>query len=170
VNNTLGGPASVSIPPFNTGTIGVISPPILPSGVGTVSFPFIDTGAKDSIVCFRIYLTVGNKICYQDVCVYLPDSCEKEHSGILNMAQFSYFMLAPNPAKESVQLSFSKSNIKDRSVQIKDINGRLIYRKDLKLGDDKLDIETDAWVNGIYFVSLIQEGKYRGSIKLKIEK
>ena len=39
-----------------------------------------------------------------------------------------------------------------------------------KCHGDKLDIETDAWVNGIYFVSLIQEGKYRGSIKLKIEK
>ena len=170
VNNTLGGPASVSIPPVNMGTIGAISPAVLPSGVGTVSFPFIDSGAKDSIICFRIYLTVGNKICYQDVCVYLPDSCEKEHSGISNMAQFSYFMLAPNPAKEAVQLSFSKSNAKDRSIHIKDINGRLIYRKDLKLGDDKLNIETDVWVNGIYFVSLIQDGKYRGSIKLKIEK
>ena len=86
------------------------------------------------------------------------------------MTQFSYFMLAPNPAKEAVQLSFSKSNAKDRSIHIKDINGRLIYRKDLKLGDDKLNIETDVWVNGIYFVSLIQDGKYRGSIKLKIEK
>jgi PKD repeat protein len=170
INNTLGGPATVSIPPVNTGTIGTISPPIVPPGIGTVSFPFIDTGAKDSIVCFRIYLTVGNKICYQDVCVYLPDSCEKEHSGISNLGNYNYFMLAPNPAKESVQLSFSRSNAKDRVVQIKDINGRVIYQRDLKFGEEKLNVETEAWASGVYFVSLIQEGKYRGTIKLKIEK
>lgn len=170
VNNTLGGPASVSIPPVSTGTIGTISPAVLPVGIGMVSFPFIDTGAKDSIVCFRIYLTVANKICYQDVCVYLPDSCERPHSGISSITQFSYFMLAPNPAKEAVQLSFSKSNAKDRSIQIKDINGRVIYQRNLKFTEEKLDVETESWSNGVYFVSLIQDGKYRGSIKLKIEK
>jgi hypothetical protein len=62
----------------------------------------------------------------------------------------------PNPTKEKLTLSFFSPTSEKASVNVVDVNGKLIYTKQLSLqagfGEEILD--TRNWANGSYFVSL----------------
>lgn len=62
----------------------------------------------------------------------------------------------PNPTKEKLTLSFFSPTNEKASINVVDINGKLIYTKQVSLqaGFGEETIDTRHWANGEYFVSL----------------
>ena len=169
VNNTMGAPASVSVLPIAAGTFGTPFPAVATPGINVINLPFKDNNPRDSIICFRVYLTVNNKICWQDICVYLP-KCDSIESAINSINNYSYFIVSPNPTKESIQITYSNLKDLNNQIEILDIHGKIVFTKVLSKETNSTDISLSQFMHGTYFVSMRSNGVFRGSIKVLLER
>lgn len=167
INNTVGAGATVSILPISEGVFGTPSPATVPAGISTINVPFTDLGVRDSIICFRVLLTLNGKSCWQDVCVYLP-VCDDHHNNI-NIKDITYFSISPNPASELVQIQFNSVNLDNNYIEVKDLNGKDIHSQKVEMNSTEMQLKVSDWAPGVYFVSLKSNGAFRGSIKLIVQ-
>lgn len=167
INNTVGSGASVSILPISGGVFGTPNPATVPSGISTINVPFTDIGVRDSIICFRVLLTLNGSSCWQDVCVYLP-ICD-DHNSNINITELNYFSVSPNPTNEIAQIQFNAVNSDNNYIEVKDLNGKEIYTQKLDQSSTELQLMVSDWAPGVYFVSMKNNGVFRGSIKLIVQ-
>jgi len=76
---------------------------------------------------------------------------EENEEQILNISCF------PNPSSNNVTLSFVVTENSDVDFDVVDLSGRLIYESDelnFPVGQHSINIESDQWTNGIYFIKL----------------
>ena len=69
------------------------------------------------------------------------------------------FMVYPNPASASVNISYFSEGANESNLNIVDINGRLIKTQRVQIsdGDNTINIETENIESGIYFVQIRNE-------------
>lgn len=65
------------------------------------------------------------------------------------------FLIYPNPAAGSFELSLNNPDRDRQSVSISDLSNRLLFTTQLPPACSKIKIETEGWPPGVYFVSLL---------------
>jgi len=70
------------------------------------------------------------------------------------------FTIYPNPANSNISLNFKSLNVENATASITDISGRLVYSKEFTNVSENstVKISTEAYSNGIYFVSFEYDG------------
>ncbi len=103
--------------------------------------------------------------------IELSDIVEKYVStvGINEMENITQITskLYPNPASSYFALSTNKS-LKNAKLMVVDVSGKLVLTKELKQ-DKEWQVNVEDWTEGIYFVSVVENGKMITRHKLKIE-
>lgn len=162
INNTTGATASVNVMDIVGGVFGTISPATVPPGISTIAIQFTDTGARDSIICFRVVLNGGGHVCWSDICVYLPD-CDKVRINDLE-AKLTYFVLYPNPSSDLVNINFNMQGNHDNSIEVIDLSGKALLTQALE-GAQESQLNVSSLAKGMYIVRFISDGKVKGIIK-----
>ncbi|MDT8346529.1 MAG: T9SS type A sorting domain-containing protein [Flavobacteriaceae bacterium] len=96
------------------------------------------------------FLLVSNERAYSDVNITTP-------AGVLNTAEFEQqsFKLFPSPAREILNI---ESNFQMESVQIYDINGKLLDR--ISINENTLQLNVINYSTGLYFAKILtSDGK-----------
>lgn len=130
--------------------------------ISTIAIEFTDTGARDSIICFRVVINGGGHVCWADVCVYLPD-CDKV--GIEGIeSKLSYFALYPNPSSNLVHINFNMQGNHDNTIEVIDLSGKALLTQALE-GVQESQLDVSSLAKGMYIVRFISDGKVKGNIK-----
>jgi hypothetical protein len=77
--------------------------------------------------------------------------------------------IAPNPARQLTTVTFHTGN-KDRRASmllVHDSMGNVKFRKNLDAAEGRVSIDTTPWLQGVYIVSVITDGKALQSKLLK---
>lgn len=74
----------------------------------------------------------------------------------------------PNPAKTSINLQFSNPNNEAYSIIIRNIQGQLIQELD-NITTNNINIATDKFESGMYFIQLLNSSKIIGFTKVMID-
>ncbi len=74
----------------------------------------------------------------------------------------------PNPAKNNMTIDIAKK-LDNAEVSLFDISGKLVWKKENTLGDDKIEVNTSTLTRGIYFVKIIEKGKEIYTNKIVLE-
>ena len=88
----------------------------------------------------------------------LLSSREIEHTEFgLKAGQIT---ISPNPAKDNAYILVNTPSTEDGTLQIYDINGRLISTSivEFKSGDNKIDVDVRNLHTGLHFVTISQNG------------
>jgi PKD repeat protein len=165
VDNQLGPGATVSILPISEGYFGTIAPNPIPAGMQTLNVPFTDVAPSDSVICFKVMLTLGDESCWQDVCVYLPE-CHRTGIGELN--KLTYFSIAPNPARSTFRIMYNSSGNSENIISIHNSVGQVVEKVKLDNLQSFSTVNVQDFANGVYFISLSTDGQFRGRLKLVV--
>ena len=74
-----------------------------------------------------------------------------------NEAQTLNVYCFPNPSSNNVAVNFVLRENSDVKIEVADINGRIVYESGLSsfsLGQHAINIQTNQWTSGIYFINL----------------
>lgn len=63
----------------------------------------------------------------------------------------------PNPVSNNCYLTFKENDLKNLRVNIFDTNGKSVFLRQLNTSNTIVSVDTRAWQNGIYFLSIITE-------------
>ena len=74
----------------------------------------------------------------------------------LNQAEFS-FLLYPNPTHQAINIQSEGESLQNGIVTIISANGLPVYKG--TMDDESLIIHTSNWVQGVYFVQILDNGK-----------
>jgi hypothetical protein len=66
---------------------------------------------------------------------------------------------APNPATDYIFVSVKENMVKDLSVALSDIEGRIVHTYPLSIGTQSLQFSTATIANGLYFLQVIDAQK-----------
>lgn len=87
-----------------------------------------------------------------------------QHLGLdINTANAS-IRVYPNPVSDILFISNEK--MEQLNVQVMDINGRLIYATDQSNNNSLIEIPTQTWNKGLYFVTVSSENGKQATLKL----
>ena len=89
----------------------------------------------------------------------------RQSLGITDEVLFNDFKAFPNPTADMIHINFSKSS--DYTMQVSDMNGKILLVKNTNQPDNTLDISSLA--RGVYLLLLKDTAKHAYNI-LKIEK
>jgi hypothetical protein len=102
--------------------------------------------------------------------VYIPESSgvnsilmTLNSETIENNNQNSQIILHPNPVQNSFILKWQNSQ-KPSYISVSDVQGKIVLRKDWLI-DEKCQISTDKWPNGVYFVRIISDSENTAIVK-----
>ena len=86
-----------------------------------------------------------------------------ESTSVKTLNDIAGISISPNPASDRVQLKFDYSGSEDLSVVIQNSVGKEVFRtgSTLSNGSTNLNIQTDQWSSGIYFVRFETETAIR---------
>jgi hypothetical protein len=73
--------------------------------------------------------------------------------------------VSPNPADNKIFVSFSNNILNKSNLKIYDLLGNLVTEKESN-GNDKIEIDTESFSNGIYYLKLEQENKIVSTKKI----
>jgi hypothetical protein len=75
----------------------------------------------------------------------------------------------PNPAARKFKVQSQKFKVEDAKIEVYDLNGRKLLEKQIKLGNETIEVDVSSLEGGIYFCKLITE-KGNATKKLIIQK
>jgi hypothetical protein len=84
-------------------------------------------------------------ITYNNTCV----------SGIEEKTSTSFIKTYPNPANRQVYIEFSLNE--KAMLKITDMTGRLLYTKELNAGEKSVQLNTEGYSDGVYFIQISSE-------------
>jgi hypothetical protein len=113
-----------------------------------------------------LIISLGNTITVSDVLMN-----DVKTSGLDNKTITEGFRLYPNPAKEYVMVVYDAENIKSKHalLQITDVKGSVVYKQKLTGKENPIKITTGTWPKGVYSVSLMENNKVEGNVKLMMQ-
>lgn len=77
------------------------------------------------------------------------------------------FSLQPNPGRNQLGINLEALPFREGEVKVLDINGKLAYSQNWRERESQINIDTQNWPSGIYFVQINSEGKSGVKIWLK---
>ncbi len=90
----------------------------------------------------------------------------KTGSSIQNLENKTEFSLFPNPTQNSFKIISINHFIKNSTLIITDINGKVIYNCNLPINNKEITINLDGFSKGIYFVKLMNDREINAVKKL----
>jgi hypothetical protein len=150
---------------IHVGTTPIVDYPSFP----TFSLPDINVNnwiviQKDSSSNMDIYWVVHT---VSPDTTYIQVMSSKATSAEISFLQGEYpqilekSVIIPNPANNSFKLLFNNDISYFVNVIISDINGKIYYKKKLRVeqnANNSLKLDTRNWSNGIYIINLKSEG------------
>lgn len=160
---TMSCPATISrATPTYTRTLIVTYP--LPTAVSTCTKGEINMARSKGLASGSAFPWGTTTVCYTaiDGCSNLKTCCFNVHiypsSNIGNPTVNS--ILSPNPADDQVNLTYNFPTMTDITVEVKAASGQVVERRILRgVTEGRLDIQTETWKNGLYFVTLQNEAE-----------
>lgn len=104
--------------------------------------------------------------CFSTNAFETPDSenfrNREANERLLNQNKFKSidFQVQPNPFTNTIVLTYLLDNRQDINISIRSVDGRVIKRFDKVMqneGSHKLTFDTSAFIDGIYFISLVSQ-------------
>ncbi len=88
--------------------------------------------------------------------VFLAPCAENINTSVSETTSLNYFEIFPNPFSEEINLSISSSIQEKITIQIKDIQGKIILEKHelTSFGKNKYQLSTSSLGKGIYFLKV----------------
>ncbi|MES2837484.1 MAG: T9SS type A sorting domain-containing protein [Bacteroidota bacterium] len=131
------------------------------SGESMVKYEFSnsDISSENKYVVFKYNVTTLTSL--------TPENPAENHyinldftTGISNnkSIESSKISVSPNPADNKIFVSLSNNNLSKSTFKIYDLLGNLVTEKESN-GNDKIEIGTESFSNGIYYLKLEQENK-----------
>ncbi|MFZ4740234.1 MAG: M14 family zinc carboxypeptidase [Bacteroidales bacterium] len=90
----------------------------------------------------------------------------KTGSSIQNLENKTEFSLFPNPTQNSFKIISINQFIKNSTLIITDINGKVLYNSDVPLNIKEITINLEGFSKGIYFVKLMNDKEINAVKKL----
>jgi len=94
------------------------------------------------------------------------NSCTYIYNGLMlglknkEVETDSGIKIYPNPATGQFTIDMSQSKLKkQRNLIVYDLNGRVLYKKQLKSSKEKVLIDSEKWQSGIYLINLFCQKK-----------
>lgn len=83
----------------------------------------------------------------------------------INGGKMLLYQNSPNPFSSNTEIKFYVTSEEQVNISVYNALGKLVYEKSTQsqIGENKLNINTENWSNGLYFYSL----KYKGAISTK---
>ncbi len=91
--------------------------------------------------------------------VNIENTEAQEHRGFLQ--------IGPNPVRDRAKINYQIP--KDGLLQVYDLQGKLMESWELKMEDEALDLDIEAWESGLYLYKVSIEGREVSSGKLVVE-
>jgi hypothetical protein len=110
--------------------------------------------APDSSTTYILQQTICGNVQYDSVTVTVYKG-----TGISTLNKKDRFEVYPNPSNGEMYISFSLQNNEKAKILIQDVVGREIVAYQLTEDQNKLLIQENNFKNGVYFISLIVDGK-----------
>ncbi|MFN8287749.1 MAG: T9SS type A sorting domain-containing protein [Chitinophagales bacterium] len=140
-------------------------------GIGNLnSFPFDNCYGTQAQLEYTRY----NVLCFFEngqLLFHSPDypGCDyNELNGINNFDTDKRCKVYPNPADKFISIEFSEiSNYANCAIELRDISGRLIYNTSVT--GNSLQLPVQNLGGGIYFCSLLQQGRRISTLKLLVQ-
>ena len=98
----------------------------------------------------------------------LFENQNEKDSTRLNFYELHTLKLYPNPASDYLFIDYEILYVKEAKLQIYNSIGAVIYTKELKDKQDKIKISVSDYKNGLYFCSLLIDGKLLNTRKIII--
>ena len=150
------------------GTVYNVTPSVLVSGVTYVTANFIAYPPYSSPICFNFIVKDIKGIVYGscEVCTQKLPQCgnygkkgdgsegETTDSGSLLKVGLR---LAPNPTQDVCNISYTFVEGKPATIYIRDIQGRLIKQVSQLGAEGSIQINTEDWAAGMYFIHAVQD-------------
>ena len=160
---TMSCPATISrTAPANTRSMIVTYP--LPTAVSTCTRGEVNMALTQGLASGSTFPLGVTTVCYTavDACTSVKNCCFNVNvytsSNIAPRSVNS--ILFPNPANNQVNLTYEFPTRTDMTVEVKAASGQVIERHILRgVTEGRLDIQTETWDNGIYFVTIQNETK-----------
>lgn len=93
--------------------------------------------------------------------------CKNQTVGITqNLTDVVNIQLAPNPTQDNLQMNWEQPIVE--AVQIHDVTGKIVYQQNA-LQQQSLNIATQNWASGIYFIQLIGQDGQQSTHKVIVE-
>jgi len=118
-----------------------------------------DGNTNPANITFHIY-EAGNSA------DYISLTLDTEIVGINDINQNNIVSIFPNPASNFFKINIPESSFNSELI-ISNIIGKTVLKRELKVSETKID--TRNYASGIYFVSVISEGKIIDTKKLIIK-
>jgi hypothetical protein len=65
-------------------------------------------------------------------------------------------LIYPNPATDKIEVNYKVNGlVQSATMQIKDVLGRIVSTTNVSVGDEFIEINTSKFVDGVYFISII---------------
>jgi hypothetical protein len=136
----------------------------LPTTVSTCTYGAVNMARTQGLASGSAFPVGITNVCYTaiDACGNLKSCCFNVNiytsSNVSTRSVNS--ILSPNPANDKVNLTYDFPTITDITVEVKAASGQVIERHILKgITAGSLDIQTETWDNGLYFVTLQNEAE-----------
>jgi hypothetical protein len=110
--------------------------------------------APDSTTTYILQQTICGNVQYDSVTVTVDKG-----TGISTLNKKDHFEVYPNPSNGEMYISYSLQNNEKAKILIQDVVGREIVVYQLTEDQNKLLIQENNFKNGVYFISLIVDGK-----------
>jgi len=78
-------------------------------------------------------------------------------NGVSDIAPSMNMNIWPNPSSSGFNVSFANNNSEKYLVQIHSITGALVFSSETN--SDNLFVETDSFINGLYFVQIVKDNQ-----------
>ncbi len=95
----------------------------------------------------------------------------RAYNGGIKLEKTQPLKVYPNPAQSRINIELQDVQSDDNFIEIMDLNGRVVYRKDFKRPSDfvyNIDVNTEAFAKSLYIVRL-QSGEKLFTGKVAVE-
>jgi hypothetical protein len=65
----------------------------------------------------------------------------------------------PNPVGSLLNIDITESKLSDMSLQVADINGRVLSSEKYSAGNNHIGINTESWNSGVYFIKVLDNNQ-----------
>jgi len=135
--------------------------------LSVLSIQGLSANAAEPVKSFTRYILIANGLLTYHEPILLPDELKsgkiRKQYITSRFIEKSYIRVFPNPAKQYIIVEYNfKEIFRDKSeiiLTVRNINGALLYSKNLFKRQDQELISTSSFTNGSYVCSIIFNGK-----------
>lgn len=112
----------------------------------TLNFTFMSNVVKAAVATLAVQAEIHNSNFEEEIINITTLS--------INKYKLCKFTVKPNPVNDTLNLNTSNCNSNYSRVSIYDLNGKLVFKKEISELDNALDINVIDWPNGVYLLKI----------------